>query len=166
VCQASSDPRLPEFLRQPFLASGLYDVLPIYPLSAAIAEVAGQQYEAMVRTGTAMQARYDAEHVFHRMYAGATVEDIGNRVQRFNTQYMDFIVTEAGLEAPNHVVQRQSGIPAYIYPWISLMTAAYMQEAALIAGAKTAEGTPRPPISAGSKHGFPIVTMITDLRWR
>src|SRR5262249_31940590 len=63
-CDAIEDVRVRDFLRQPFLAGTLYDLLPIVPTTAAIATLLGATFEGIVRAGTMQQVRYDSEHVY------------------------------------------------------------------------------------------------------
>jgi serine/threonine protein kinase len=165
LCAALDDARLHAFVRQPFLASAWYDVLPMYPLTAALAALVGRPYDAFVRAGILEQARHDALHVFHRMYDGATVEDLVRRMPRFDAQYFDFGRTVIGLQAPGHIVVELRETPAYATPWLGRMKSAYTEEAARILGARRAECVERPPAPAGSRDGFPLVSLAADLRW-
>ena len=99
-CESLEDVRLREFVRQPFLATGLYDILPMYPLTAQLAGLLGAPYKDFLREGIHEQARYDATHVFHRMYDGAAVEEMPTRITRFEAQYYDFGRSDSSLEGP------------------------------------------------------------------
>jgi hypothetical protein len=165
LCEALEDARLHAFVRQPFLASAFYDLLPMYPLTANLAAVLGAPYESFLRAGIAEQARYDALRVFHRMYDGAGIDDLRTRVARFDAQYMDFGRTEATREGERRIVFRLHDAPAYVAPWLATMKAAYTEEAAHIVGAEGAHCTARGPAPSGTRDGFPLVVIESDLRW-
>jgi serine/threonine-protein kinase len=166
LCDALDDARLRDFLRQPFLASGWYDLLPIQPITMTIAAIVGVQFQAMVRTGTISQVRYDAIKVFHRMFDGATVEDIPSRVPRFNAQYLDFGRTVATQPEPKLIVVRFEGAPAYSAAWQGAMMSAYSEETARLAGGQGVEMRMLPPEPAGMHARFPVLTLVSELRWK
>jgi hypothetical protein len=166
LCGALEDARLRDFVRQPFLASAWYDLLPIRPITMAMAGLVGVPFLALVRSGTISQARYDALKVFHRMFDGATVEDIPSRIPRFNAQYLDFGHTAATQQEPKRIAVRFEGAPAYTAAWQGAMMSAYTEETARLAGGQGVEITMYPPVPAGSHAGFPLVTLVSELRWR
>ncbi|HEX3345833.1 MAG TPA: hypothetical protein VHS09_14715 [Polyangiaceae bacterium] len=165
VCEALDDPALRDFVRQPFLASAWYDLLPIQPITQALARLTEQPFAALVRAGTTAQARYDALHVFHRMYDGATVHDMHARIPRFNAQYMDSGRTEVSWTGPTQILSRLHGAPAYAAEWQSAMMAAYTEESARIAGATGVVVTSLPPVALPSHGGFRLATLGCELRW-
>ena len=165
LCDALDDPALRDFVRQPFLASGWYDLLPIHPITETLAKLVHQPFAAVVRTGTMAQARYDALHVFQRMYDGATVEDMPARVPRFNAQYLDFGRSEVKWSGTKQLVSRIHDAPWYSAEWQSAMMAAYTEESARISGATGVTVTPLPPVALPSHGGFRVVTLGCELRW-
>src|SRR5437868_1124806 len=60
--------RLGYFVRQPFLASARYDVLPFVPIFDAAATLLGVTLDGLVRTTTAEQTRYDAKTAYKRIF--------------------------------------------------------------------------------------------------
>jgi hypothetical protein len=165
LCDTIDDSPLRDFVRQPFLASGWYDLLPIQPITHALAELVRQPFAAVVRLGTIAQARYDALRVFHRMYDGATVEDMPTRIPRFNAQYLDFGRSEVTSIGPKRILSRLHGAPAFTAEWQSVMMAAYTEESARIGGATGMEVTSLPPVAMPSRNGFRIATIGCELRW-
>jgi hypothetical protein len=165
LCDALDDPALRDFVRQPFLASGWYDLLPIQPITHALAKLVHRPFAAVVRTGTMAQARYDAVHVFHRMYDGATVEDMPARIPRFNAQYLDFGRSEVTWAGTKRIVSRCHDAPAYSAEWQGTMMAAYTEESARIGGATGAEATTLPIVALPSRGGFRLATIGCELRW-
>ena len=164
-CDSLEDVRLRGFVRQPFLAASLVDILPIYPLTAHLAALLSAPYKEFLRAGIPEQARYDAGHVFRRLYDGAQVDEMPARITRFEGQYYDFGRSDCTLEGPGHMVLRLHRAPAYVAPWLSTMKAAYTEEAARIIGASDAQCTARHPAPDGEHDGFPLVTIACELRW-
>ncbi|HEY3818031.1 MAG TPA: hypothetical protein VGL81_12715 [Polyangiaceae bacterium] len=164
-CDVLDDPALRDFVRQPFLASGWYDLLPIQPISHAMAKLLGQPFDAVVRAGTIAQARYDALHVFHRLYDVATVRDMPSRVPRFNAQYLDFGRSEVTWTGPRRLLSRLHEAPAYSAEWQSAMMAAYTEESARIGRAVGVAVTSLPPVALPSRSGFRLVTIGCELTW-
>ena len=79
------------FVKQPFLATGRYaDVFPFVPLYATLARILATPVDTLVRTTTAMQARYDAKTVYKRIFETTKVEEVAKRIGRFNASYYDF----------------------------------------------------------------------------
>ena len=165
LAAAFEDPRLRPFVRQQFLPSARYDVLPIGILAATVARLIGKPFEEFVRIGTYGQARYDASTVFKRLYDGCTIDDLPKKFPRFGAQYYDFGACRATMLGPGHLLLEHEGIPAYLYRWFRPMHAAYTEETARILGVKAPEVTPRAASSAGSRGVFELVTGGTDLRW-
>jgi hypothetical protein len=164
LCSTLSDKGLSAFVTQPFLASGFYDVLPIYPLTATLAAMARVPFERFLREGSFEQARYDAAHVFRRMYDGAGIEDVPERVARFEAQYYDFGRTEARL-SPGLIVLHRHDVPEYVSPWLASMKSGYTEEVARIVGASRPHCTARTPVPGHPREGYPLVSISCELRW-
>jgi tRNA A-37 threonylcarbamoyl transferase component Bud32 len=160
------DPDLRAFLRQPFLASSRYDILPFRPLTASLARLLGRPYGDLVRVAAAAQARYDARTVFRQMFAGATLDDWEQRMPRLGTQYYyGFGRFEGVREGPSTVVSRHSGVPEYLVPWYAPMQVAYGEEAARILGARDVSSELLPQERSGEVDGLPTVITSARLRW-
>jgi hypothetical protein len=164
-CRAFADKRLSAFVAQPFLASGFYDLLPIYPLTATLAALLRTPFDRFVREGTFEQARYDAAHVFRRMFESKGVEDIPDCVPRLEAQYYDFGRTEARMPTPGLIVLQLHDAPEYVSPWLTAMKAGYAEEAARILGASRPHCTGGTPVPGGTRDGHPLVSVWCELRW-
>ncbi len=164
-CWALGDARLAAFVGQPFLASGFYDLLPIYPLTATLAALMRVPFERFLREGASEQARYDAAHVFRRMFEGKGVEDIPDCVNRFEAQYYDFGRTEAKMPSPGLIVLQLHETPEYVSPWLTAMKAGYTEEVARIVGAPRPHCTGGTPVPGGARDGHPLASVWCELRW-
>jgi hypothetical protein len=166
LCAALPDPRLAPFIRQPFMATSRYDVLPFHPLSVTLARRLSTPVESMIRTATAMQARYDAKTVYKRIFDATQVSDIADRIGRFNRQYYDFGQFTGTLLGSNRVESRSEGIPAYIASWFAPMHGAYTEEGMRIAGAREVALISQSIEPSGRRDGYPLVTVRMELRWQ
>jgi serine/threonine protein kinase len=164
LCSELEDPTLREFIRQPFLATSRYDVLPFVPLSATLARLASQPFDAFVRAATEAQARYDARTVYKRLYDGATKQDAAQRIARFEAQYNDFGDFDAWFDGPNVLVLQRSRFPAYLSPWYRVMHPAYTVEATSIIG-MPAKATEQAATPAGRRKGLDLVTCRCEVHW-
>jgi hypothetical protein len=165
LSRALDDDALRAFIRQPFLASGRYDVLPIVPLTEAVAGILGTPVHAFIRVATCGQAQYDAKTVFKLIYDGATVESLVDRIPRFGAQYYDFGEFSGRILGPKKLVLQHARIPAYLHRWYGPMHEAYTEESGRIVGAKNARATAMPPIPAGVSGAFELVTASSEMTW-
>ena len=165
-CAAVSDPRLSAFVRQPFLASARYDILPFLPIFATLARIVDVPFERFVREAAAAQARYDAHTVFKAMWSNATVEKIAVRAGRFGAQYYDFGEFEGASPEPGVLLLRHAELPAYLYPWYGPMHVAYTEECLRMLGCVDVTSAPRGVVACGAREGFSLVSIETELRWR
>jgi hypothetical protein len=164
-CEALDGP-LGVFVRQPFLASGRYDIFPFYPLMRALADFRGARFDDFVRASTAAQARYDAEHVYKIILDVDSPDSIASRVSRFNSQIYDFGEYNAHQPAPKHAVTDFDHIPAFLAPWFGPMHAAYAQESLRIGGGKDVVIVSQKTRDAGTREGYALVSFRTEYRWR
>ena len=134
-CASLEDERLRAFVRQPFLATARYDILPFLPLSLALARAFGLPFDDFVRRCAEGQSRYDARTVFKAMWANATIAGIADRISRFGAQYYDFGKFTGEVPEPNMLAIVHAGVPAYVYPWYAPMHVAYTEECARMLGA-------------------------------
>jgi serine/threonine protein kinase len=160
------DEGLRAFVRQPFLATARYDVLPYFPLFAALARMTGVPLETLARMSSGAQARYDAKTAYKMILRTDHPEDIVDRINRFNAQIYDFGSYLATQDEKNQVRLVFAEIPAYIEPWFAPMHVAYAEEILRLAGARELVTVPGPHEDAGTRAGFPLRSYRTEFRWR
>jgi serine/threonine protein kinase len=160
------DPRISAFIRQPFLASSRYDILPMLPVTVAVVRILGKSLELFAIEQGVAQARNDARYVFRRAFEDMTDETLPASLARFATQYYEAGEVTAELVAPGHVVLHHRRLPAYVVPWVAAIDGAYMEELLRLKGAPSVKAIPRPPIEAGTRKGVAVADVDTDLRWR
>jgi serine/threonine protein kinase len=159
------DERVVGFLRQPFLASSWHDILPMMPINAAIARLLGTPLEVLGREQGTQQARHDAERVYRRLFDAMTLDNMAERMTRFERQYYDFGDSQAETPGPGHIVLRRLGVPDFISRWYAPMHAAYAEQILRSKGATFVESTVDAPKEAGKREGFLVVDIDTHLRW-
>jgi eukaryotic-like serine/threonine-protein kinase len=165
LSEALEDPSLREFIRQPFLASSRYDVLPMRPIMATLAPMVGRSFVDLVRVQTAAQARYDARTVFRQMFGAATLDSWHERVTRHGVQYYTFGRLEGTAIAQGVVLMRHEGVPEYLAPWYAPMQAMYAEQTVRILGGKnvTSELLPWQPF--GDVDGLPTLVTGSKILW-
>jgi serine/threonine protein kinase len=164
LCEQLDDDSLRQFVRQPFLATSRYDVLPFVPLSATLARMVGTSFDEFVRRASMAQARYDARTVYQRLYDGATKQDTPARIARFEAQQNDFGAFEAWFDGPDLLFLQRTGMPAYLAPWYGVMHPAYTQEATELIGAP-ARAVELPVVPCGKREGFDLVRTRCEVHW-
>jgi hypothetical protein len=164
-CASLPDPRLRDFLHQPFLATGRYDVLPFVPLSATLAGLLGLPADELVREAARRQCRYDAKTVFQRMFSDREPDAIAACFSRFNAQYYDFGTYRGTVVAPDRIVLEIENVPTYLFVWQGPMHLAYAEEVARISGASDAAGTLGTMRPSGRAGPHPLVASRSELVW-
>jgi serine/threonine protein kinase len=160
-----TDEGLRAFIRQPFLATARYDILPFVPLHGALARHLGVSLEELVRTLAAAQASYDATHVYKTIFDAHRPEDLADRFARFNAQVYDFGRFTGRLVEPKRIVLDYEEIPAFIGPWFGPMHIAYALESMRMCGAENVTVAARQQRDGGTRKGFPLVSYRTELLW-
>jgi serine/threonine protein kinase len=162
---ALDDERVVGFLRQRFLASSWYDILPLLPINAAIARLLDKPLEVLAREQGTHQARHDGEGVYRRLFEVMTFENVATLFGRFERQYYDFGDGVGEMVAPGHMLFRRLGVPEFIVRWFAPMHTAYAEQILRMKGATFVESSVETPHEAGKRDGFAIVDVDTHLLW-
>ncbi len=163
--EALEDESMRTFMRQPFLASARYDVLPMVPIFATLARLRGVPLLDLVRLSTAAQVRYDAKTTYKSIMATSRPEDLVERIGRFNTQIYDFGKYSAILAEKNCAELEFAKIPAYLEPWFAPMHVAYSEESLRLTGVRSVVVASHVSEDAGTHKGFPLRTYRTRIEW-
>ncbi len=159
------DARIAAFLRQAFLPSSRYDLLPMLPVNVAIARVCGRSLESLAVEQGVGQARYDSRYGYRRFFEAMTFDTVAPNLARFCEQYCDTAECAAELLEPGRLVLRRKRLPLYVLPWYAPIWAAYAEELVRLKGARSVESTTREPVSAGARRGVAIVDFDVEIRW-
>ena len=162
---ATGDLALARFIETPFVASGWYDALPIVPLSAVAARLAGVPQAQLVRENAAWLAERDLHGVYRVILMVASVEMVAMRLGKLSMQYFDFGQAESVRVRDKVVESRRSGIPAALAPWFIFAADGFVPVALKLAGARSVRlrhGSPQPQSAA---HGAPMVQIRFEIQW-
>jgi hypothetical protein len=175
LCAAIEDRAVRDFIRQPFLASGVYDLLPIVPICFAFAELLRVPLDELVRSGTTAQAQYDARTIFRTVLDVRPIEEIPERLARLGARFYDFgtfskenrvLPLTGSRTAKDQVTLVHDGVPSYVLPWYEPMIAAYTAAIAELMSGRAVEATTF-EVTARSKNGpFPVITSALHVRFR
>jgi serine/threonine protein kinase len=172
LCDALSDPAVRAFIRQPFLASGRYDLLPVLPICVAFAERVGLPLDEFVRSGTVAQAVYDLKTIFRGVIEVRPVDEVAERLARLGARFYDFGTVSQSRPLPltgartakDTVSLVHAGVPAYVLPWYEPMIVAYTAKIAEALTGQMPEA--RYEVASREKSGaFPVVTGAVHVRW-
>jgi serine/threonine protein kinase len=175
LCAAITDPAVRYFLRQPFLASGVYDLLPIVPICFAFAELLSIPLDELVRSGTTAQASYDARTIFRTVIEVRPIDEIPERLARLGARFYDAgtyskenraLPLTGSRTAKNEVTLLHAGMPSYVLPWYEPMIAAYATALAELVSGRVVEGTTFEITARGKNGPFPVVTSALRVRFR
>jgi hypothetical protein len=159
------DPALRDFLSQRFLASSWYDILPMLPLGAASARLAGMPLDDFLRFRTRLQAESDMRGVYKVLLHFVTVEALALRIPRIASTYYDFGSADARLLAPGHVESRRSGVPEFLLPWHNPVSETYMEQVISLGGGKSPSVKVTRVERDGTAHGVRLAAVTFALRW-
>lgn len=166
IAEAAGDDELGEFIRQPFLASSFYDVLPAVWLADTAAALVGQRSEAFMKQRAAEQAITDLNGVHRVMLAAAPPAVVAMRMARLTLRYFDFGGADPTREGPCHVRIRRSGVPNVLVRWHDAVSSGYVEALLLQAGAKAPSCQVAHVECEGTVHGVPTYTLTFDITWR
>lgn len=175
LCEKITDPEVRYFLRQPFLASSLYDLLPILPITFAFAELVGIPLDELVRSGTTAQAGYDARTIFRTVIEVRPIDEIPERLARIGARFYDSgtyskenraLPLTGSRTGKNEVTLLHAGMPSYVLPWYEPMIAAYTTAIAEFVSGRSVEGTTFEVTARGKNGPFPVVTSTLRVRFR
>ena len=162
---ATGDAELARFLDTPFVASGWYDALPVVPLSAVAARLAGVPQAQLVRENAAWLAERDLQGVYKVILMVASIELVAMRLGKLSMQYFDFGRAESVRVRDKVVESRRFGIPATLAPWFIFAADGFVPVALKLAGAASVRlrhGSPQPD---GMVHGVPAVQIRFEIQW-
>jgi serine/threonine protein kinase len=165
LCEVIDDAAVSEFLRQPFLASGHYDMFPIVPISAAFARLVGESHEAFVRRTSAAQARYDARTIFRHVVDVRPIEEAADRLARLGSRFYDFGEFTGSIPEPGRVSLVHAGVPVYALPWYEPMIVTYASVYFSILAGKRVTRASYSVINRGKDKGYPVVTGEIRVEW-
>ncbi len=105
------------FFEQTFLASSMYDVLPMVPISHVAASLAKVSWGDLVRKNARFVAERDIRGVYKLLLNVLSPETVAMRLPKAAMRYFDFGKATAEMLGPGQCRLLQSGIPKAIAGW-------------------------------------------------
>jgi hypothetical protein len=165
VLRLITDRALNDFLRQRFLASSWYDVLPIVALGEAAAEVAGIAPTEQIARSARAQAERDINGIYRMLLRLASPAMIMARLPKVASQYFDFVTAEVVEVAPKKWRSTGHGVLPFAVDAYRSTTEAFLRRALETAGAKNLQHRWLPPVPDGEKHGHAVLAVTREISW-
>lgn len=166
VVEAAETAELREFASQLFLASALYDVLPIVPLSRAAAHLCGLSHRQLVMENARWVARRDMTGTYRLLLKLAAPAIVAPRLPRVSMRYFDFGGASADKKDERCFSAVQTGVPEPLADWMAWCVDAFVPVVLEATGAKDVI-VRRPTRAArdGERGGVPTVSMHWEIAW-
>jgi hypothetical protein len=164
VRDALGDAEVAAFFDQRFLAGGWYDVMPILPIAAAAAHVAGVPRADFIRDNARWVADRDLHGIYKLIVSMASAQLIAERLPALSMRYFDFGDADGKMVRDNVFEAHRYGVPAKLAEWMALVTSGFVPVALAQAGAKHVRvrwGVRQD----GSARGVPLVRIRFEVSW-
>lgn len=165
VLEHISDGDLRDFASQVFLPVGLYDVLPLRPLTEAVALAEGRAYDESVRTRARAVAQRDINSLYKLLLRAISPATAVDRLQRVAQRYFDFGGTSVRSIGERRTEGTNTGMPRFIAPWFTPMLDGYMATILEISGARSPRVRFSAPERDGEREGIETVTIRFEVSW-
>lgn len=154
---------LAEFLRQTFLSSSLYDVLPLPRVVMAMAEARGRDVHEMTGGMGRLAVQGQMTGVYSGFLTRITTETFCQRFEQVIAHFYDFGPVTATPEPSGARVVR-SGVPLCIAEWWSLVTVPFVAVPLTASGARdvSVEWKIEP---RGVDRGVAVGDVLWHVRW-
>ncbi|NUP12722.1 MAG: hypothetical protein HOW73_42320 [Polyangiaceae bacterium] len=159
------DQQLCDFIRQPFLASAWYDVMPAPVLIAYEAHALRMTIEEYLHHRTRYQAKRDLGGVYGAVLRVAPVAVVAARLPGVMVRMFDFVQSEITRNEHQALDAMMHGIPLPLEPWLRVSVQIYSDTALKLAGARTVEMERPHAVSEGERAGVRLVGLPIKLRW-
>jgi hypothetical protein len=166
LLDALGDPALRAFADQPFLASSLYDVMPIQGMCETAATLMGKPLAAFVRDFSRQAAERDIRGIYKMLLKLVSPGMVMERVPAAARQYFDFVSATVEKLAPNRYRSSALGVPEVLMHFYMLVTEAFLGRALTLAGAFGLEHRWLPPHPDGHKDGLLLMKLQREISWR
>lgn len=158
-------PELSAFLSQIFVASAMYDALPILSLSRAAAEILGVPHMEVVRRNAAWLAERDIRGAYKVIFSVLKPSFVAARLPRLTLRYFDFGEADADVSEDGRCVARQGGIPAPLKTWFAAAVEGFVPVALRIAGAKSERVRFVRAVKDGEHAGVETYSLHFEFSW-
>jgi hypothetical protein len=153
------------FCGQSFLASAMYDVLPMTPLSVAAAKLNGQRQVDLVRDTARFIAHRDINTFFKLLLRLTSVETVALSLPKVGNRYFDFGEASGRLVSPGRTEVYQWGIPQVAAESMVPAFETFTHVALQLAGARDLRVRASPPVPDGERFGLVTVSVRWVCEW-
>lgn len=165
LLEVVASPALRTFLRQPFLVSGWYDVLPFTELANLGANAIGITLAQLARDHSRHQAKEDISGVYRLLMRFTPMDVIMSSLPRFAQRYFDFGAYVGERIADRHFRVIRSGIPEPFALYHSIAGAEYSHVACESSGVYTITHSVGELENDGMAHGLRLKRFNIELYW-
>jgi hypothetical protein len=159
------EPTVKPFFARTLLASGLYDVLPILPLSRTAARLCGMDHPAFVRENGRWIAERDIRGIYSLLLMVTSPETVALRLPKASMRYFDFGQAESRMIDKRECEATQTGVPAILASWFTAAVEGFAALALEKAGGRNPRIVVQPPQPQGKGHGVDLVTSRFRMLW-
>ena len=161
---AACTPEQRLLLSEAVLASAWYPVMPIVPITAIAARLAGVRLDVLVRENAAYIATRDVNGVYRFLLSLVSPEIVALRLGKVSLQYFDFGSEESRV-IEGGVVTLRRGIPAPLADWMGWCIEGFVPVALAHSGARDVEVREQSRSSDGVRGRVPLVAVDIRMRW-
>lgn len=162
---AGCAPEHRRLLEDAVLASAWYDALPIVPIAAVAAELAGVPLAELVRENAVYVARRDVTGVHRFLLSLVSPETVAVRLGKVSLQYFDFGTEESRRISAGVVQTARRGIPEPLADWLGWCIEGFVPIALEHAGARDVVVTETSRARDGVRDGVPLVAIEIRIAW-
>lgn len=163
---AIEDDALSRFMRQNFLASGWYDLLPLPMIDALAARLCNEPRAPFVRTAARVQAREELGGIYKVFLKLLSPSTVSQYLPRIAAQYYDFGTVETRQESETSVLVIRTGMPVDIADWLQAVALEYLEVALELSGAKGVYVRALPREPDAEYKGFPACKLRARIQWQ
>lgn len=165
VLERLTDPRVAAFFGRRFLASSMYDVLPLLEASMLAAKIAGVPWREFVRGGARFQAERDLSGVYRMLLRVASPTLVVERLARILVQYFDFGEVEGEFTGMTRFEARVRGVPRPVAPWLTAIGEGFIPVVMKAAGAQKTSVLVHPFEPSGHVRGMEVASARFRVTW-
>jgi len=164
--RAALPPEVAQFWDQIFLATTMYDALPIVEISRVAAEIVGVPHEEMARRNAEWLAERDIRGVYKMLLSAASPELVAVRLPRAASRYFDFGESSAKMVGGSVCRAEQRAMPQVMSSWFTACVNGFVPKALSMAGAQNPAVKVLGVTRDGEAHGMTTVTVSYEFAWQ
>jgi hypothetical protein len=153
------------FASQVFLPVSMYDVLPLIPLTEAVAIAEKLPYAQSVRQRARVVAQRDISGLYKLFFKAVSPSTAAERLQKAAVRYFDFGGVHILEKSPYRTLLEHKGLPRPLLPWYLPMIEGYTSVVLEMAGAKNSSARTDLPRKEGHRDGIEVVSIRIELSW-